>query len=282
MTTILDGKKLRDEKVLNLKKELLELRKQLGLAVIQVGSDEASNVYVKQKENLANNLGYYFMHKKFASNVSNEELVSYINYLNSLDNVDGIIVQMPLPKHIDASLVQNAISPYKDVDGLTYLNHGKLLHGEEAIYPCTPKGIIDILDEYNIRITGSNVVIIGRSILVGKPLSLMLTNRDATVTLLHSKSRDIKYYTKNADILISAVGKKHFIKEDMIKNNSTIIDVGINRENGKLYGDVDYDNVCSKVDYITPVPGGVGPMTVYELMNNVYIAHNLRKRALKK
>ena len=282
MTTILDGKKLRDKKITLLKEELLKINNKLGLVVIQVGEDEASKVYVRQKEKLAKNLGYYFKHKKFASNISNEELISYVNYLNNLDNVDGIIVQMPLPKHIDASLIQNSISPYKDVDGLTEINHGKLVHNENTIFPCTPKGIIDLLDEYNVPITGSNVVIIGRSILVGKPLSLMLTNKDATVTLLHSKSKNIEYYTKNADILIAAIGKKHFIKEDMVKDNSTIIDVGINRENGKLYGDVDYDNVYSKVDFITPVPGGVGPMTVYELMNNVYIAHNLRKKVLKK
>jgi len=282
MTTILDGKKLRDKKIAFLEEKLLELKEQLGLVVIQVGEDEASNVYVKQKEKLAKKLGYYFIHKKFPKETTTEELINYIDYLNSLDNIDGIIVQMPLPDHIDSSMVQNAINSYKDVDGLTYINHGKLLHGEESLYPCTPKGIIDILDEYEIPIEGANAVIIGRSILVGKPLSLMLTNRNATVTLLHSKSKNIEYYTKNADILIAAVGKKHFIKEDMVKNKSTIIDVGINRDNGKLYGDVDYENVYPKVNYITPVPGGVGPMTVYELMNNVYIAHNMRKKVLKK
>ena len=282
MTTILDGKKLRDKKIAFLQEKILDLKEQLGLVVIQVGDDEASSVYVKQKEKLAKALGYYFIHKKFSKETSTEDLINYINYLNNLDNIDGIIVQMPLPKHIDSSLVQNSISPYKDVDGLTYINHGKLLHNEESLYPCTPKGIIDLLDEYQIPIDSTNAVIIGRSILVGKPLSLMLTNRNATVTLLHSKSKNIEYYTKNADILIAAVGKKHFVKENMVKENSTIIDVGINRDNGKLYGDVDYDNIYSKVDYITPVPGGVGPMTVYELMNNVYVAHNMRKKILKK
>ena len=282
MTTVLDGKKLRDKKIAFLQEELLRLNCRLGLVVIQVDGDEASNVYVKQKERLANNLGYYFRHKVFPSTITTEKLIDYISYLNDLDYIDGIIVQMPLPEHIDASLVQNSINPYKDVDGLTYVNHGKLVHNEDNLSPCTPKGIIDLLDEYSVPIESSNIVIVGRSILVGKPLSLMFVNRNATVTLLHSKSKNIDYYTKKADILVVAVGKKHFINRDMVKENSAIVDVGINRENGKLYGDVDYDNVYSKVNYITPVPGGVGPMTVYELMNNVYIAHKLRKKVLKK
>lgn len=275
--TILDGKQLRDKKIEELKNELRELKEKLGLAVIQVGNDEASNVYVKQKENLAKNLGYEFIHEKLDESITTNELINYIETLNYHDYIDGIIVQMPLPKHIDEKLVQNSIDPFKDVDGLTFINQGKLLSGEETLIPCTPKGVIDLLQEYNIEIEGKNIVVVGRSVLVGKPLSILLTNRNATVTLCHSKTINLSEYTKEADILISAVGKKHIITEDMVKNNAVVIDVGITRVDGKLYGDVDFDNVVNKASFITPVPGGVGPMTVYELMNNVKIAHVLRK-----
>ena len=273
--TNLDGKELRKKKLELLKKKLELINKQLGLVVIQIGDNEASNVYVKQKEKLANELNYKFIHKKFEENTTNEEVIEYINKLNKDNTIQGIIVQMPLPKHLNTSLIQNSIIPSKDVDGLTFLNSGKLLHNEECLIPCTPKGIIDLLDEYNIEIEGKNAVVIGRSILVGKPIAEILTSRNATVTLCHSKTNNIEYYTKNADIIVVAIGKPNFLKSEMVKENSCIIDVGITRINNKLYGDVDYENVSKKVAYITPVPGGVGPMTVYELMNNVYEANNL-------
>lgn len=271
----LDGKNCRKKKLELLKKKIEILNRQLGLAVIQVGNDEASNVYVKQKEKLANELNYKFIHKCFEEKTTNEEIIAYINELNNDSSIHGIIVQMPLPKHLNTSLIQNSISPNKDVDGLTFINSGKLLHNNECLIPCTPKGIIDLLDEYNIEIEGKNAVVIGRSILVGKPIAELLTLRNATVTLCHSKTNNIEYYTKNADIIVVAIGKAKFLKADMVKENSTIIDVGITRIDNKLYGDVDYENVSKKAAYITPVPGGVGPMTVYELMNNVYEANNL-------
>lgn len=275
---IIDGKELRKKKLEELKERIKGTKKQLGLAVVQVGHDEASNVYIKQKEKLALELGYYFIHKNFEENVTQEELIKELNILNNDDKVDGIIVQMPLPHHLDASVIQNTISPLKDVDGLTYVNAGKLIQNVDGLVPCTPKGIIDLLDEHEIALEGTNVVVIGRSILVGKPIANLLVNRNATVVLCHSKTKNIAEITKNADIIIVAVGKKHYLTADMVKKDAVVIDVGINREDGKLYGDADFDNLKDICSYITPVPGGVGPMTVYELMNNVHLAYTLRKK----
>lgn len=275
---LLDGKELRKKKLEELKERIKTVDKQLGLAVVQVGADEASNVYIKQKEKLATELGYYFVHKNFPNEVTQNELIKELEKLNNDDKIDGIIVQMPLPAHLDASIIQNTISPLKDVDGLTYVNAGKLIQNVSGLVPCTPKGIIDILDEYNITLEGTNVVVIGRSILVGKPIANLLINRNATVILCHSKTKNIAEITKNADIIIVAIGQKHFLTEDMVKKDAVVIDVGINREDGKLYGDADFENLKDKCSYITPVPGGVGPMTVYELMNNVHLAYTLKKR----
>ena len=185
---------------------------------------------------------------------------------------------MPIPKSLDTKRIQNAIMPDKDVDGLTDINMGKLVHNRESLVPCTPIGIIDLLDYYNIPIEGKNVVIIGRSDLVGKPMATLMTNRNATVTLCHSKTSNLEFYTKSADILVAAIGIPKYIKKNMVKEGAVIIDVGINRmEDNSLCGDVDFDNVKDKVSYITPVPGGVGQMTVAELAVNTYKAHILRK-----
>lgn len=278
----MNGKLLRDKKIAELKEKVSELPNQLGLAVIQVGNDEASNVYVKQKEKVANELGYKFIHKVFKEDIEQDKLIRYIKKLNKDDSIDGILVQMPLPKHLDSSLVQNTIDSYKDVDGLTFINAGRLVQGMPSLVPCTPKGIIDLLDEHKIKIEGAQVVVIGRSVLVGKPMANLLTNRNASVTICHSKTKDISLYTKNADIVIVAVGKAGYLKEEMITPGTVVIDVGISRVHGKLYGDVDYENVSKIASHITPVPGGVGPMTVYELMHNVLVAHNLRLKYCKK
>lgn len=277
----IDGRDLKERKLNDLKFKLDNLGSQLGLAVLQVGEDEASKVYIRQKENAANSLGYTYIHKHFPVDVTQEEVINEIELLNNNDCIDGIIVQMPLPKHLNESDIQNTIDPLKDVDGLTYVNAGKLVQNVPGLVPCTPKGIIDILDNYEIGIEGANVVVIGRSILVGKPIATLLTNRNATVVLTHSKTKDLASITRNADIIIAAVGKANFVTEDMVKDGAVVIDVGINRLDGKLCGDVDYNYVKDKCSYITPVPGGVGPMTVYELMNNVYEAHVLRKKAGK-
>ena len=278
----MNGKVLRDKKLTELKEKVDTLNCQLGLAVIQVGNDEASNVYVKQKEKMATELGYKFIHKVFEEDVDQAKLIRYIKKLNKDDSIDGILVQMPLPKHLDSSLIQNTVDSYKDVDGLTFINAGRLVQGMPSLVPCTPKGIMDLLDEHKIKIEGSQVVVVGRSVLVGKPMANLLTNRNASVTICHSKTKDINLYTKNADIVIVAVGKPGFLKADMVKDGAVVIDVGISRLNGKLKGDVDYNNVSKVAGYITPVPGGVGPMTVYELMHNVLVAHNLRLIYCKK
>ena len=278
---VMDGRELKERKLNELTSKLDTLDKQLGLAVLQIGDDEASKVYIRQKENAANKLGYSYIHKHFPSDVTQDEIIKEIESLNNDDGIDGIIVQMPLPKHLNEAEIQNTIDPLKDVDGLTYVNTGRLVQNVPGLVPCTPKGIIDILDNYNIGLEGANIVVIGRSILVGKPIAALLTNRNATVVLTHSKTKDLANITRNADIIIAAVGKANFVTEDMVKDGAVVIDVGINRLDGKLCGDVDYDNVKEKCSYITPVPGGVGPMTVYELMNNVYEAHVLRKKAGK-
>ena len=274
---LLDGKTLKQKILDNLKEEVSHLEVKPKLVVIQVGNDPASCVYVKQKANMAKYIGYDFLHLEIDSNITQAKLLEIINDLNFDDTVDGILVQMPLPKQLDANIIANAIFSVKDVDGLTDVNTGMLVHNKETLVSCTPQGIIDLLKAYNISLEGKNVVIVGRSILVGKPLANLLINLNATVTVCHSKTKNLKEITKTADILVSAVGKKHFIKEDMVKENAIIVDVGINRENDKLYGDVDLANVKNKVSYITPVPGGVGPMTVAELAKNVLKAYNLRR-----
>ena len=271
---ILDGKVVKQEVLEQLKKELRNLDRMPGLAVIQIGSDEASKVYVRQKEKMTNDLGYLFKHIKLDENVEQEEVLKTIERLNINDEIDGILVQMPIPKHLDAKVIQNKISYLKDVDGLTDINAGYLIHNKDGLVPCTPEGIMDLLDYYKIKVKGKNVTIVGRSDLVGKPLASLMTNNDATVTLCHSKTKNLNFYTKNADILVVAVGKAKLIKKDDIKENAVVIDVGINRQSdGKLCGDVDYDDVIDKASYITPVPGGVGQMTVASLAKNTFKAY---------
>ena len=276
---LLDGKKVK-EKILNdLKKDIVMLERPLGLVVVQVGDDPASSVYVRQKEKMAETLGYTFRHVKLSGDVTEKDLLIEINNLNNDDLVDGILVQMPIPKHLNSKIIQNAISPYKDVDGLTDINMGKLVHNEDCLIPCTPKGIMSLLKYYKIDVEGKNVVIVGRSDLVGKPLASLMINNHATVTLCHSRSRDLHKITKKADILVAAVGKPNLITKDYIKRGTVVIDVGINRlKDGTLCGDVDFNDVKDKVSYITPVPGGVGQMTVAELAENTYKAYLLRNK----
>lgn len=275
---LLDGKEVKLKILEDLKQKLLNLNEKLGLVVIQIGNDPASDVYVRQKKKMAEDLGYNFNHINLDENVNEDEILAIIDKLNNDDMVDGILVQMPIPSTLNVKRIQNAILTYKDVDGLTDINIGKLVHNEDSLVACTPMGIIDLLDYYNIDIEGKNVVIIGRSDLVGKPLASLMINRNATVTLCHSKTINLDFYTKNADILVVAIGKPNFIKRDSVKDGAVIIDVGINRmANGMLCGDVDFDDVKNKISYITPVPGGVGQMTVAELALNTYKAHMLRK-----
>lgn len=274
---ILEGKTLK-EKILNeLTEEVSTLEVKPTLVVIQVGEDPASKVYVSQKEKMANKIGYNFIHEKIEETITEEELINIINKYNNNEEIDGMLVQMPLPKHINENNIQNAIDYTKDVDGLTDLNAGRLLHNKDSLVACTSLGIIELLKYYNIDIESKNVVIVGRSNLVSKPLYSLFINANATVTMCHSKTENLKKITKEADILVVAVGKPHFITKDMVKENATVIDVGINRVDGKLYGDVDYENV-KDIANITPVPGGVGQMTVAMLGKNVHKAYCLRRK----
>lgn len=275
---ILDGKEVKRIKLEELKNEVLKLDRPLGLTVIQVGDDSASNIYVKQKSKMANNLEFNFNHIKLEENVTEEEVLKIINSLNRDNCVDGILVQMPLPEHLNSRIIQNTISPLKDVDGLTDINMGMLVHKKNCLVPCTPLGVMELLKYYNIDVAGKNVVIVGRSDLVGRPMAEVMINNDATVTLCHSKTKNLKDITKNADVLVVAVGKAKLITSDMVKDGVVVVDVGINRlEDGSLCGDVDFDVVSSKCSYITPVPGGVGQMTVLELGYNTYKAYLLRQ-----
>lgn len=275
---IMDGKSLKGEILSGLAEEVKALDKVPTLCVIQVGDDEASNVYINQKRKMCNDIGYNFIHEKYDDSITEDELLKNIERFNSNDNIDAILVQMPLPSGINEKSIQNAVNKYKDVDGLNDSNIVDLISGKSSLYPCTACGVISLLDKYGVTLEGSNVVIVGRSSLVGMPLFHMLENRNATVTLCHSKTRNLQSITKNADIIISATGVKGLIKEDMVNNNTVVVDVGITRENGKLYGDVDFDSVSKKASLITPVPGGVGPMTIASLAQNVLKAYKMQKR----
>lgn len=269
MAIILDGKMLRDKIFESLKAKLDKMQQKPTLAVILVGENPASQIYVRNKKKTAEKLGINSLSIEYPSDISEEELLNKIKELNSDEKVTAILVQLPLPAHINKNRIIDAILPQKDVDGLTPYNLGKLFSGEEPyVYPCTPKGILLLLDEYNIKLEGKNIVVVGRSNLVGKPVAQMLLKRNATVTMCHSHTKNLSEITKTADIIVSAVGKK-VIGEKMLKSNCVVIDVGIFRdENGKISGDVDFENVSKTAAYISPVPGGVGPMTIASLMLN--------------
>lgn len=273
MSKIIDGKKIRNEILEDLKKQVKQYMIKPCLAVIQIGDDEASNTYIKAKEKACTEIGIYFKHIKFSETTKEIEVINKILELNNDEYVHGILLQLPLPEGFNQDKLINYIARNKDVDGLTDINIGKIFNNKQGLVSCTPQGIMKLLEYENIDIEGKNVTIVGRSNLVGKPLLGLMLNKNATVTICHSKTENLKKHTKNADILVVAVGKKHFIKEDMVKDDAIVIDVGINRENGKLYGDVDYDKVKTKAKKITPVPGGVGPMTVAMLMSNVIAAY---------
>lgn len=276
---LLDGKVVKTMALEGLKKLVNEIERPLGLTVIQVGDNASSNIYIKQKRKMAEFLGFNFNHIKLEDDVTLEGILRIIDELNNDEKVDGILVQMPVPEHLDSKVIQNAINPLKDVDGLTDINMGKLVHKKECLVPCTALGIMELLNYYNISVTSKNVVVVGRSDLVGRPVAELLINSSATVTLCHSKTKDLASITRGADILIVAVGKSRLITKDMVKDGAVVIDVGINKlEDGSLCGDVNFENVKDKCSYITPVPGGVGQMTVLELGFNTYKAYLLRHK----
>ena len=279
LAIILDGKKLRDKLLSELKLKIEKLSDKPCLAVILVGDDSPSKIYVNNKKKTADKLGINSQIFTYPKTVEEKEIIEKITALNNDSSVHAILVQLPLPKHINSKNVINAISPEKDVDCFTSINAGKLYNGSEpAVYPCTPKGILLLLDEYGIDLDGKHVVIVGRSNIVGKPMSIMALRRNATVTVCHSHTKNLASITKTADVLVSAVGEV-LIEEDMVMKDSVVVDVGISRNSlGKIHGDVNFDSVSRSVAFISPVPGGVGPMTITSLMLNVYELYCKQKK----
>ena len=243
-----------------------------------VGDDKASKIYVKNKSRACEEIGIEYEEFLLGDNISMDELLELIDTLNNRDDIHGILLQSPIPKHLDINKAFNKIDYKKDVDGFNPINVGKLVIGEDCFISCTPFGVIKMLEEYGIEIEGKNAVVVGRSNIVGKPLAQCLLSKNATVTICHSRTKNIHEITSNADILVAALGKPGYIKEHMVKDGAVVIDVGINRnEDGKIVGDVDFEPVSAKAKYITPVPGGVGPMTIAMLMTNVIKAAKLNK-----
>ena len=278
---ILDGKAVSLKVKESVKVRADELKKfgvEPTLAVVLVGKDKASQTYVRAKEKACNEYGIKSVAHRLSENTTQNELLALINVLNLDDSIHGILVQLPLPKHIDTNVVLAAIDPRKDVDGFHAVNVGKLVSGLDGFVPCTPLGVMEILKEYDIEVAGLNAVVIGRSNIVGKPMANLLLNASATVTITHSKTKNLKEICKNADLIVAAIGKPFFLKADMVKDGAVVVDVGINRlDDGRLVGDVDFEEVAPKCSYITPVPGGVGPMTIAMLLNNTILAAQAKK-----
>ena len=279
MATILDGKKLSEtinNEIAAEVKKLADSSKPVpGLAVIIVGNNPASKVYVASKKKACAKAGIYSLEVALDENITQEKLIEEIHKLNNNDKINGILLQLPLPKHLDENAALEAISPAKDVDGFHPINVGKLYIGLDTFVPCTPKGVIEILKRYNVSISGKNAVVIGRSNIVGKPVAALLMKENATVTIAHSKTKNLPELVKNSDIVVSAIGKPEYVKGEWIKEGAVVVDVGINSVDDpnspkgyKLVGDVEYEEASKKASFITPVPGGVGPMTIAMLLSN--------------
>ena len=276
--TEIDGKKVAASLKDEIAAQIKENGYTPGLAVILVGDDPASRVYVNNKKKACAYCGIYSEEYKLAENTTQSELISLIHKLNAQENIDGILCQLPLPKHLDEKAVIEAIAPHKDVDAFHVSNVGRIMLGDFTFSPCTPAGVMELLRYYRIDVSGKHAVIIGRSNIVGKPMAMLLLHADATVTVCHSKTENLREICRSADILVSAVGKIGAVTADMVKEGAVVIDVGINRgSDGKLHGDVDFEAVKEKASYITPVPGGVGPMTIAVLMQNTLKAYKSNK-----
>jgi methylenetetrahydrofolate dehydrogenase (NADP+)/methenyltetrahydrofolate cyclohydrolase len=282
MSQVLDGKTLAQKIQAQLQADIARLAplrgRPPGLAVLMVGDNPASAVYVRNKERACAKIGMVSFGRHFPHNTQQATLVAAIEELNQDPQVDGILVQLPLPSHLDGVALLHTIAPNKDVDGLHPLNLGRLLRGERGLRSCTPAGVIRLLEEYALELAGKRAVVVGRSILVGKPLALMLLEKNATVTVAHSHTPHLGQLTQEADILVAAIGKPEFIKAEMVKPGAIVVDVGINRlelgeGQSKLVGDVDFDPVSARSSYITPVPGGIGPMTVAMLLQNTVLSY---------
>ena len=277
MAELIDGKLVSAKTREKIAVEVADFKREFnitpGLAVIIVGENPASLVYVRNKHKACVEAGMNSIEIKMPESTTEDELLAKISELNSDANVHGILVQLPLPKHIDETRVLNSISPEKDVDAFHPVNVGKIMIGNYNLLPCTPAGVMDLLDYYGVELSGKRAVVIGRSNIVGKPMALLLLERNATVSVCHSRTKDISEYTRAADVIVVAVGRPNFLKADMIKPGAVVIDVGINRlDNGKLCGDVDFTQVKEVASLITPVPGGVGPMTITTLLKNTLSA----------
>ena len=270
--SLIDGKKLAGEIRSAIGLEVTELKAKSGnvpgLATVLVGEDPASAVYVRSKNKICKELGFISLEHTLPEDTKEKDLLALVRELNGNEAVSGILVQLPLPKHIDSIKILEAIDPAKDVDGFHPVSVGRLMMGTAVLAPCTPSGIIEMLDRYKVGIEGKHAVVLGRSNIVGKPVALLLLHRNATVTICHSRTKDLPAVTRTADILIAAVGRPNMVTADMVKEGAVVIDVGINRVDGKLVGDVAFNDVQPKASLITPVPGGVGPMTIAMLMLN--------------
>jgi methylenetetrahydrofolate dehydrogenase (NADP+)/methenyltetrahydrofolate cyclohydrolase len=273
---ILDGKKIADMRQKILKEEILSSGLSPRLATVIVGSDPASQMYVRMKHRACEQVGIGSVGMELSGDAITGQVLEAVTQLNNDDDIHGILVQLPLPKHVDSERVIAAVRPDKDVDGFNPFNLGLLFSGRPRFVPCTPKGIMTLLAEYKIEVAGTRAVVVGRSIDVGRPMSALFTNADATVTLCHSKTKNLAEEIRHANILVSAIGKAHYITREMVKPGAVVIDVGINQLNGKLVGDVDFAAVKDIASAITPVPGGVGPMTIATLMENTYRAAIVR------
>ncbi len=281
MNKIINGKEVANIFKRKLKEEINNFLCMPKLAVIQIGSLDASNIYIKHKQKACKEVGISFELITYDNNIDEIVIKNKIEELNGNPSINGILIQLPLPSHLDSKKIINYIDPKKDVDGLTSINMAHLFNNvdnDEAIAPCTPIGIMKLLEYYNIELEGEHVVMIGRSNLVGKPLLSLFLNKNATITICHSKTKELACFTKQADILVVATGCKHLINKNMIKENAILIDVGINNVEGKLYGDIDYNDVYDKCLLITPVPGGVGPMTIAMLLHNVVECYKIQNK----
>ena len=275
---IIDGKKIADKILNDLKSKIKNSKEKPGLALVLVGDNPASEIYVSSKEKTFREAEGYCERHNLSKDLSENDLLNLINGLNNNPKIHGILVQLPLPKQIDENLVTNSILLHKDVDGFTSVNLGRLFSGNPILEPATARAVMKLIESIKISLEGKNAVVVGRSNIVGKPVAMMLLEKSATVTICHSRTKNMAEHTKKADILVVAAGKPKLITKDMVKQGAVVIDVGINRVNGKIVGDVDFENVKEVAGFITPVPGGVGPMTIAMLMENTLKAMDLAKK----
>ena len=275
---IIEGRKIAEKILSDLKSKIKNMKEMPGLALVLVGDNPASEIYVSSKEKTFREVEGYCERHNLSKDIDEMELLELVTKLNNNPKIHGILVQLPLPKQIDENLITNSILPHKDVDGFTSVNLGHLFSGNPILEPATARAVMRLIDSTGLKLEGKNAVVVGRRNIIGKPVAMMLLQKNATVTVCHSKTKNISEHTKKADILVAAVGKPRMVTKDMVKQGAVVIDVGINRVDGKIVGDVDFENVKEVAGFITPVPGGVGPMTIAMLMENTLKAMELAKK----